>query len=114
MTKTAGVADPIRAALGPLAERVAIAFVYGSMAKGTETNASDVDVMVVGDVSFAEVVEALGSAQEALGREVNPSVCAAGEFRRKAAARNHFVTALLRGPRIYLIGDEDELERLAG
>ncbi len=111
--KTAGVADTLRAALAPLAGRIRTAFVYGSVAKGTERRASDVDVMVIGDASFAEVADALATAQEAIGREVNPSVYAPADFRAKVAARHYFLRGVLSGDKIFLIGDEHELGRLA-
>jgi predicted nucleotidyltransferase len=113
VVKTAGVADALRAALGPLAGRIRAAFVYGSVAKGTEGRASDVDVMVIGEVTFAEVSDALGRAQKAIGREVNPSVYAPADFRAKLAAKQHFLRTVLKGEKIFLIGDEHELGRLA-
>ena len=113
IVKTAGVADVLRAALAPLAERIRAAFIYGSIARGTERRASDVDIMVIGDVSFAETAEALGRAQEAIGREINPSVYPPEEFRIKLAAKHHFLRSLLKGEKIFLIGDERELARLA-
>jgi predicted nucleotidyltransferase len=113
VVKTAGVADALRAALSPLAGRIRVAFVYGSVAKGTEDRASDVDVMVIGDASFAEVSDALGYAQKAIGREVNPSVYAAADFRTKLAAKQHFLRTVLKADKIFLIGDEHELGRLA-
>jgi len=111
--KTAGVADALRAALAPLAGRIRAAFIYGSIARGTERRASDVDIMVIGDVSFAETAEALGRAQEAIGREINPSVYPLREFRAKLAAKHHFLRSVLKGEKIFLIGDERELARLA-
>jgi len=113
VVKTAGVAAALRAVLGPLAERIRVAFIYGSVAKGEERRASDVDVMVIGEVSFAETSEALGGAQKSIGREVNPSVYAPGDFRAKLAAKHHFLRAVLKGEKIYLIGDDRELARLA-
>jgi len=113
VVKTGGVADALRAALAPLAGRIRTAFIYGSVAKGTERRASDVDVMVIGDVSFAEASEALGRAQEAIGREVNPSVYAPADFRAKLAAKHHFLRTVLKGEKVFLIGDERELARLA-
>ena len=100
-------------ALAPLAERVRAAFIYGSIARGTERRVSDVVIMVIGDVSFAETAEALGRAQEAIGREINPSVYPPGEFRTKLAAKHHFLRSVLKGEKIFLIGDERELARLA-
>lgn len=113
IVKTAGVADALRIALGPLATRIRAAFIFGSIARGQERRASDVDVLVIGDVSFAEAVEALGRAQDLIGREVNPSVFPPAEFRTKLAAGNHFLRGVLKGEKIFLIGDERELGRLA-
>lgn len=113
VVKTGGVADVLRAALAPLAERVRVAFIYGSIAKGTERRASDVDVMVIGDASFADVADALGKVQEALGREVNPSVYGPADFRSKLAAKQHFLRTVLKSEKIFLIGDQHELGRLA-
>jgi predicted nucleotidyltransferase len=92
---------------------------YGSFAKGSEIAESDVDVMVIGEVSFAEVITAMEDAQKKLGREINPSVYPVKEFSSKLSAGNHFLTSLFVGEKIFLIGDPDELEamnekRLAG
>ncbi|MHC4917128.1 MAG: nucleotidyltransferase domain-containing protein [Planctomycetota bacterium] len=111
--KTTGVADVLREALAGLADRVTAAFVYGSMARGEETALSDVDVMVVGRATFGDVVDALGPAQERLGREVNPTVYPPREFADKVASGHHFVTAVRREPKIFLIGDENDLAGLA-
>lgn len=113
VVKTAGVGDALRAALAALAARIRVAFVYGSVAKGTEGRASDVDVMVIGEASFAEVSDAVGRAQKAIGREVNPSVYAPADFRAKLAAKQHFLRTVLKGEKIFLVGDEHELGRLA-
>jgi predicted nucleotidyltransferase len=110
--KTVGVADVLREALAPLAERIRAAFVYGSFARGEERAGSDVDVMVIGDVGFGEVISALGPAQDKLAREVNPSVFAAEEWRRRVVSADHFVSTLLREEKLFLIGDEHELGEL--
>jgi predicted nucleotidyltransferase len=114
LVKTAGVADLLRAALRPLADQLTIAFLYGSLASGTERAASDVDVMVVGQASFAEVVGALAGLEETLGREVNPSVYSPEEVAVRLARHDHFLTSVLRGPKIALLGDPDELGRTSG
>jgi len=114
LKKTAGVADVVRDALAPLAGRISSAFIYGSMAKGTETAGSDVDVMVVGSVEFDEVAEAVAGIQETLSREVNPSVYSPEEFKTKVARKHHFLTNVLKNPKLYLIGDRNGLEGLAG
>jgi predicted nucleotidyltransferase/DNA-binding transcriptional ArsR family regulator len=112
MIKTTGVADVLRAALAPLAARVRLAFIYGSVARLAQRNGSDVDVMVVGEPTFGEVVSALGSAQETLAREINPTVYSPPEFRSKLKVGHHFLTAVVGGDKLFLIGDEHELARL--
>jgi uncharacterized protein len=112
MIKTSGVSEPLRQALAPMADRIPLAFIYGSLAKGTETAKSDVDVMIVGEVTFSEVVGALGAAQEQLRREINPSVYPSREFVAKLSAGNHFLTALADEAKLFLLGDQDVFTRL--
>lgn len=111
--KTVGVGDVLRSALAPLAGKIRVAFLYGSLAQGDERAGSDVDLLLVGQASFGEVVNALSAAQETLAREVNPTVYDPTEFRRKLAARHHFLTSVMRSQKTFLIGDERELGRLA-
>ncbi len=109
IVKTAGVGDILKAALAPLSDRIQVAFVYGSFAGGKERKGSDVDVCVVGMVTFAEIVSALSLAQQNLSREINPSVFPPEEFRTKLASHNHFLMSIIKGPKIFLVGDEHEL-----
>jgi predicted nucleotidyltransferase len=109
LKKTVGVADVLREALAPLRDRIRAAFVYGSVARGDERSRSDLDVMVVGEASFGDVVAALAPAQESLRREVNPNVYPALEFRKKLAARDPFLKRVLAGHKIYIVGGEDDL-----
>ncbi len=102
--KTTGLADVLRQALQPLGEQVALAFVFGSMASGSAHAGSDVDLLVVGSASFAQVVEATHATQAQLGREINPKVMTADEWTRKQAEGHPFVQELLTKPRILLIG----------
>ncbi|MDH7499321.1 MAG: nucleotidyltransferase domain-containing protein [candidate division NC10 bacterium] len=113
VVKTAGVGDLLRTALAPLSERIHAAFIYGSLARGKQERASDVDIMVIGDVSFGEIVSAIGPAQEGLRREINPSVYAPAEFQSKLKANHHFLKTVMKGEKVFLIGDEGELARLA-
>ncbi len=114
IVKTAGIGEVLRSALAPVSDRVDAAFIYGSVATGTEVRASDIDLLVVGDVTFGDIVTALGPAQEALGREVNPTVYPRAEFKKKAEAGQHFLRSVLKGQKIFLVGNEGELKRLAG
>ena len=111
--KTFGVAQVIKSALAPMLNRIRLAFVFGSMAKGTDTLASDIDVFVVGDnVSLTHIASAMRKAQHELGREINPSVYPTGEFCRKLAEGQHFISSVVASRKIFLIGDERELTRL--
>lgn len=110
--KTAGAVDVLRNALGPLRARILLAWIYGSVARGEEKSESDVDLIVVGDLSFREVLAALSGTESSLGREVNPTVLSPEEFHRRLAEKNHFLTSLLKNQKLFLIGDSDELKRL--
>lgn len=113
--KTAGASDMLRTALAPLLrkERIAVAFVYGSVAAGSQTAISDVDLLILGDVTLAEIVPVLRTAERRLGREVNPSVYPVKEFRKKLKAGAPFLKRVLAGPKLFIAGDDRELERLA-
>jgi len=110
--KTTGVADVLRTSLAPSAGRIKVAFIFGSIATGNEDKASDIDVMVVGDVSFGDVVSLLSTAEEKIGREINSVVYPIAEFKQKVRDDHHFVKNVLEGEKIFLIGDESELARL--
>jgi predicted nucleotidyltransferase len=112
LKKTSGLADVLADALMPAAARVRVAFVFGSMAQGRETGASDVDVLIVGEATFAEVVRLLYPTQDVLGREVNANVFSATEFRAKAKTEP-FLRDVLSKPKIFLIGNEHDLAELA-
>ena len=108
--KTVGLAEPLRAALAPLASRIVIAFVYGSVAKRQDTASSDIDLMVVSDdLSYAEVFEALEAFGVRLGRVVNPSVYTRRELAKRVKDGNAFVKRVLAQPKVWVIGTEDDL-----
>ena len=108
--KTFGLAEPLREALAPLSDRIHAAFLYGSIAKGSDTARSDIDLMVIADdLAYADVMLALHPVAERLGRLVNPTVYARDELRTRIDAGNSFVTRVLQQPRQWLIGGEDDL-----
>jgi predicted nucleotidyltransferase len=110
--KTAGLTDVLREALAPLGEHVLVAFVFGSAARGELRASSDIDLFVVGDAPFQSVVASLAAPQERLGRDVNPTIYPSDEFRAKVRAKHHFLTTVLREPRMFIIGGDDELAGL--
>lgn len=114
ITKTVGIGDTLHTALSSFNDRIRVALVYGSVARGEENQRSDIDLLVIGDITFTEVVKALRSAQETLGREINPTVYPEEEFRSRVSEGHYFIQNVLNGPKIFVIGDEDDLKRLAG
>ena len=114
LLKTAGLADVLRDALQPLVAKLRIVFVYGSIASGQEQSDSDVDLMVVGPVSPMELALPLRRARELLGREINPRIYTPMEFAKKQKAKDPFLTRVLDKPKLFVIGNEDELGKIAG
>jgi predicted nucleotidyltransferase/DNA-binding HxlR family transcriptional regulator len=112
MRKTTGTAQVLAQALRPLALRVAL--IFGSVASGTENTRSDVDLLVVGDVGFADLVQATYPAQQELGRDINPVVYSPVEFERRVQESDPFVVNLLANPKLFLIGTAHDLSQLAG
>jgi predicted nucleotidyltransferase len=108
--KTAGLADVLRAALEPLAGKITLAFIYGSIAKGSDNAGSDIDLMLVGEgLAYADVYSALAACEAQLGRPVNPAIYSMAELRRRLGDDNGFVTKVLAQPKIFLIGSGNEL-----
>jgi predicted nucleotidyltransferase len=105
LEKTMGAPDLLRAALAPLVDKIRYAGIYGSLAAGTLGPSSDIDVLVLGDVEFGEVTDALASAEKKLGRPVNPRVYEVAEFQKGLQAQRHFLKTVLSRPLIDLIGE---------
>jgi predicted nucleotidyltransferase len=112
LVKTSGIRDILLEGLTSLEDRIKLAFVFGSIARGEERASSDVDLMVVGEVSFTDVVSALGQIEAKLGREVNPTVYGPREFGEKFASKNHFLSTIAKEKKLFVIGDEREFRRL--
>jgi len=112
LKKTVGVADVLRAALASLGNKISVAIVYGSVASGAERRSSDIDVMVVGTVTFEEVVGALHASQEELRREINPNVYSLAEFKKEAKEKGSFLARVLKEPKLFIQGEENDLRKL--
>ena len=112
LVKTGGVADVLRERLEGVKGKCRIAFVYGSVAEGSESAESDIDIMVVGATTLTAVSRAIGDARSALRREVNLTVYPVSEFVEKLDTP--FLKSVMAKPKVFLIGDQDELEGLVG
>jgi len=107
--KTVALADPIRESLAPLADRVRLALLYGSVVKGTDTARSDIDILIVGDgITLEDVYSALDPVEKELGRKISPTLYAPEEFARRKASNNSFLSRVLSGEHIVLISNEHE------
>jgi predicted nucleotidyltransferase len=108
--KTVALAEPLRAALKPLASRIDAAFVYGSVAKRADTATSDIDLMVVSEsLTYAEIFVALEKLSAKFGRKINPTVYTREEIAKRRREGQAFVTRVLRQPKVWIIGTEDDL-----
>jgi len=111
--KTTGLADVLANALQALASEIALAFVFGSLARGEENAGSDVDLLLIGTASFADVVKALHPAQQTLQREINPVIYSPPELARRITSQEPFVRELLAKPKLFVIGTEHDLGKFA-
>lgn len=108
--KTFGVADVICEALKPLDKNIELAFIYGSIAKGADTQSSDIDLMLIGqDLSYGGVVELLLPTEESLQRTINPSIYEKDDYIAKLNSGNSFVTRVMEQPKIIIKGDESDI-----
>jgi DNA-binding transcriptional ArsR family regulator len=110
--KTSGLVDVLREALAHPGIR--LAFVFGSLANGSDKAHSDVDLFVIGSVTLRQLSRLLSRVSEKLGREINPHVFTVEEFTRLRNARDHFVSTVLRAPKLFVTGSEHELEAMGG
>jgi predicted nucleotidyltransferase len=113
LAKTMGVFQMLKAALAPLSSRISLAFVYGSVARGEEKAASDIDLMVIGAISLDEVLDAVGPIEKQLRRPVNPTIYSLEDVRARLHEGNHFLQSLNNSKKVFLIGDEDEFRKVS-
>jgi predicted nucleotidyltransferase len=113
LRKTIGLSDVLVQVLTPAARSIEVAFVFGSVARSGDGAQSDVDVALIGDITFGEAVSLLHEAQATLGREINPKVFSAEEWREKLQSHSSFVQDLVSKPKIFVIGTQHDLDQFA-
>lgn len=110
--KTFGVSDELRRAMEPLSAKIVVAFIYGSLAKGTDRASSDIDLMIISDeLTYPEVIGVFAEAERSLGRTVNPTLYSPSEIRRKLAEDNRFLKKVTEREKIFLIGSGDDIPK---
>ena len=112
LRKTSGLVDVLAEALSSVENQISLAFVFGSLARGERQAGNDVDVMLVGSMGFADAVRVLHPVQEILQREINPLVYSPDEFHRRSASGDSFILEILTKPKLFIVGNEDELRKL--
>ncbi|MCW8400478.1 nucleotidyltransferase domain-containing protein [Legionella sp. PATHC038] len=109
LKKTSGLVDVLFDFLAPLTEKIEVAFVFGSVAKGTENLGSDIDVLIIGEIDFTEVVAALYAAQASLGREINPKIYSREQWKASLQKQDLFIQEVLNNPKLFIMGAEHDL-----
>jgi predicted nucleotidyltransferase len=109
--KTVALTEPLRNSLEPYSDKIKTAFVFGSVAKGTDTARSDIDLMVIGDeLSYSELFAALQTVENALRRKVSPTFLSLRDWQRKASDKSSFVSKISALPKIFIFGSEKDLQ----
>ena len=110
LSKTVALVEPLKAALEPFREKIELAFVFGSVAKGEDTASSDIDLIIVSDsLTYADVFPTLETASTGIGRVIQPTLYQRDELARRISSENAFVKRVLAQPKIWVIGTESEL-----
>lgn len=112
--KTVGFGDLLGEALTAGGDRIKVAFIFGSVARGEDTGLSDIDLMVIGSISGRELSSLISPVRKSTGREINQLTMPPAEFRKRLAERDHFLTDVMRQSKLFLVGDESVLKELAG
>lgn len=108
--KTVGLRDPLRLSLEPYADRIKVAFVYGSIARRADTAQSDIDLMVIGeDLTYSDLYSGLQDAEKLLARSVNPTILDPAEWKARKAKGNSFIKGIIDQPKIFVFGSEADL-----
>lgn len=110
--KTFGIADVIKNACEPIQDQMDLAFIYGSIAKGEETADSDIDLLVISELTFAEVMNNLTEAEQTLTRKINPSIYTKKQIQSKIKQKNSFITRVLKQPKLWVLGAADDIKKL--
>jgi predicted nucleotidyltransferase len=108
--KTIGLVDVLSAAIAKA--DITVAFVFGSIAQAKEVGHSDVDLMVIGGIGLRKLTSLLADVSEKIGREINPHVMTKDEYRDRVKVEDHFVKNVLTGPKLFIIGTEDDFEAM--
>lgn len=112
--KTTGLIQQLRTALATVATGISVAFVYGSFAQQKEDARSDIDLMVIGSVTLEELIELLSPVERQVSRAINPMVYSQADLTQRIAKGNHFLSSVMRSPKVFVVGEAHELRKMGG
>jgi predicted nucleotidyltransferase len=108
--KTVALKDPLKTALEPWADKIETAFVYGSVAKGTDNAQSDIDLMVIGEsLNYSDLYTALQDVEDRVRRKINPMFLTMDEWRRRSSRDGSFAQKLGANPKLFILGSQRDL-----
>ena len=111
--KTFGLVSVLNSALAPLQDVLNVAFVYGATAKEQENMDTNVELLLIGDnTSYGELLSRLPVAERILRRKINPNLYSVPDYKRRLREQQPFILQVLREQKIYVLGDESDLEKL--
>lgn len=110
LRKTSGLVDVLANALTPLSDKIEVALIFGSVGSGKENSESDIDLLVIGNVSFADVVTATYPTQEIVKREINPKIYTRTEWQKLLKSNTTFIKEIITKPKLFIIGNNDDLK----
>jgi predicted nucleotidyltransferase len=112
LIKTVGICDKLSSALQPLLHQIHTAFIYGSIARKEEVSTSDVDIMIIGEAKFADIVKRLKPVERIIDREINPTVYQINEF-MKGLSESSFLMEVMEGEKVFVIGNDKKLAEIS-
>lgn len=112
LVKTVGIVDTLKAKLIKYLKKVDFSFIYGSIARGEFTSTSDLDLMIIGNITTSELIPSLKRIEKSLGREVNITIYSTEEFQNRIKKEDSFIETILSDKKIFLKGNESELKDL--
>jgi predicted nucleotidyltransferase len=111
--KTDALAYSLKTALEPISNKLKLAFVFGSLAKGNASAESDIDLFLLGDIGLKEVSVAMASVTDSLKREFNPVIMSQADYSQRLREQNRFAIELMDTSKIWLKGTQDEFRAMA-
>ncbi len=113
LIKTVGIRDKLASALQPLLQEIHTAFIYGSIARKEEMSTSDVDILIIGKIKLVDVIMKIKPEEKIIDREINPTVYQINDFKKGLIDKSNFLTEVIEGEKVFIIGNENKLAEIS-